>query len=90
MKPVKQGLSSSCFVWFVLGFLSAVFLVMNSGAGPAQPQLPVGTYQIETADGQGVYLLDTRTGQLWLRSVMVYYDLGTPQAPVYKSTQLER
>ena len=91
MKMKKSLPMSLCFVWYVLGFLSAACLIMVSGAqnSPARPEPAIGTYQIEPGDG-GVYLLNTRTGQLWMRSLMFYYDLGTPEAPIYKSSQLDR
>ena len=89
MKSLKQFLASSRLTWFVFGFLTAVMLIVSSGAERTSPVCAVGPYEIETTEG-GVYLLDTRTGQIWFRSVMLYYDLGTPQSPIYKSTQLDR
>jgi len=89
MKSIKQYLTMSRVAWFALGFVCAVVLMVTSGAGPASSSSDVGTYHIETGEG-GVYLLDTRTGQLWHRTVMYYHDLGTPQEPVYKSSQLNR
>lgn len=89
MKSIKRCLISSRLAWFAFGFLAAAALMVSSGADQSPVTSAVRTYEIETA-GEGVYLLDTRTGQLWLRSVMFYYDLGTPQAPIYKSTQLDR
>ena len=89
MKSIKRFFESSRFTWFVFGFLASVLLMISSGAEQASPAYAVGPYEIETAE-EGVYLLDTRTGQIWLRSVMLYYDLGTPQAPIYKSSHLDR
>jgi hypothetical protein len=91
MNSVKKYLTLSPAAWFVIGFLCTLTLIVSSGANQASSVPAIGTYQIEHADGQqGVYLLDTRTGQIWLRSVMFYYDLGTPQAPNYKSAQIDR
>ena len=89
MKSIKQYLSSSRLTWFVFGFLTAVMVMVSSGADQTPPACAIGPYQIDATDG-GVYLLDTRSGQIWLRSVMLYYDLGTPQNPIYRSTQLDR
>ena len=91
MKPIKRFFRAERFVWFVLGFAGAVVLMTSAGSGENQPAPAVGTYRIETVEGgQSVYLLDTRTGHLWLRSAMIYQDLGTPEEPIHRSSQLDR
>ncbi len=89
MKFGNRKFTSSRWAFFVFGVVTAVILMAAFGADHMPPVSSAGTYEIEPGEG-GVYLLDTRTGQIWFRSVMFYYDLGTPQKPIYKSMQLDR
>ena len=48
----------------------------------------VNRYAISATEGR-MYILDTRTGQTWLRSASTEYNLGTTNKPIFKLVEYE-
>lgn len=48
----------------------------------------VNRYAISATEG-GMYILDTRTGQTWLRAASTEYNLGTTNKPIFKLVEYE-
>jgi hypothetical protein len=48
------------------------------------PNRAINKYAISATENGGMYILDTRTGQTWLRALSTEYNLGTTNKPIFK------
>lgn len=79
-------------------FLSG-YLQRGEHADLATPRYQISAYGWGAASerditgrvaGDGVYVLDTQTGQIWHRSSNSLVDLGTPSNPLRRTIKIER
>jgi hypothetical protein len=69
---------------FATGVISVVLI------GTSRPAtMPAARYQVATA-GKEVFVLDTQTGQLWMREGPQQFDMGAPDHPTFKTWSLQR
>ena len=67
----------------VTGILVSVVVFFALGASYSTGSHPCGRYQIEASDGNNVYVIDTRTGQVWSKS-------STDRETFYKAKNISK
>lgn len=73
----------------LIGFATGAILVCCMGQAvfeklDASSNQNIGAYQITSGDSETVYIIDSRTGQIWQRTDSQLIDFGTPQEPTSK------
>ncbi|AQQ09231.1 hypothetical protein L21SP3_01033 [Sedimentisphaera cyanobacteriorum] len=62
----------------LIGFALGIGLAVCMGQAVAPRE---GTYQISSGGADSVFILDTRSGQIWQRTDSDITDFGTPNKP---------
>ena len=87
-KPISQKIDKNTqitsehykvmrYLTWAIVFLGAITLWVNYNNS--------GRYIISPQEGHLVYVLDTKTSQLWIRSTDANRDLGTNENPMYET-----
>ena len=68
----------------IVGFLLGVCLMLAIGVGGKEQANPVGTYRLATAQGANAFVLNSRTGRLWVSGAVggrvTWMDCGSSQS----------
>lgn len=77
---------------FILGITAVLLFCIATGASDynADQSQTEGPFQISAGDCGCVFLIDTKTGHLWMRDELSVTDYGTPRQPIYKRIAIER
>lgn len=75
----NKELTGRMGIVFAAGFCGGLLVMSLLGADLVQDT--PGPFQISAAEGPVVYIVDTRTGQVWMRSSTTLRYLGTPEDP---------
>lgn len=68
---------------YLIAFIAAIAAVFSALAAWSAI-VAVNRYAISATENGGMYILDTRTGQTWLRAASTEYDMGTTNKPIFK------